>query len=281
MQSKSQSNEIQSKLIKRLMATIISIILIGVILIPVVSGMQDSFYETEEYTNVEKESAIFMSAVNSTTSNTLNVDSSGITVGSGVIPYWSESADFNVVLLTNTIGVVVNGSGAITISDSTGTTTGTSFTAIISAGEITYSVDSGDSVTIPYVSGYVAALQGDYVSCYQNTHKYFDSTNFAQFRYDSVFKAYVDGVSYSNGSVVSDYALHYTEVDGTDGQVKDLSAINYTSSRALNSVMVLEANAEYKHTDDQSVVTLLGIIPILTLIAVLISVINFVSNRRD
>lgn len=263
-----------------IITVLIATIVFATVLVPIVGNLQSSYYEMVEYSNVENDNQIYLSAISTDTSNTINVESTGITSNTGVIPYWDDATFYNMILITDKIAVWVNGAGSIQVVTSSGIVTASVFTAVASAGSITYSVDSADAVQITYTYGYIATIDGEYVSCFNNVHRYYDSLNFAQCRYDSGLYVYVDGYKTKNGSEIP-MTIESSDVAGTEGQVKDLTAIKYTQSRSLNSISVMEAKAVYTYTEHPTIVTLLGVIPIFVVISILMIVIRRMSYHSD
>ena len=270
-----------NKLIPLVITLVVGIILAGSLLVPVLNDARGSFYNTVEYSNVTSESQIHLSAVTAETSNTLDVSSTGIVTNNGNIEYWEDTTYANVVLLTDLIYVSVTGVGAITVVTTSGSTTASSFSAVISAGELTYSVDGADAVTTTYAAGYTADPSGDFVSCTTSDPRYFVGDKFAQARYDNAFKAYVNGSGYSDGTEANMTVVSETVAD-TNNTVFKLTGIKYTSSKVLISLTVMENKVEYRYTDDPEVVSLLGAIAPIVIISLVVGAAGAIFyNRRD
>lgn len=271
-----------NKIIVSTVLVAVVIILTATVLMPVLKDAQDGLYEETKYSNISGENQIHLSPVNAETSNTLNVTATNIVTDKGTIEYWSDTTYSNVVLLTDSIYVLVTGAGAISVITASGTTTPTtSFTAVVSAGEITYSIDGADSVTKTYKAGYVADPNGSHVSCPTSQTRYFDSQNFAQCRADGgAFYAYIDGVAYKDSA---DFTMNVNSsvVADTDDQVSTLTSINYTTSKTLNSTCVMENDAEYRYTTSPALVDLLGAIAPIVIIAIVVAAIGVFLVRRE
>ena len=187
------------------------------------------------------------------------------------------------MLLTDLMYVSVTGAGVITVvtTSGTATTSATSFSAVISAGEITYSIGGADSVTTTYTSGYVADPSGKFVSCTTSDDRYYSANTFAQTRYDNAFKAYIDGAAYSNGTSTT-MTVHSDAVADTNNTVFKLTGINYTTTKMLNSLCVMENIVEYRYTNEPGIVSLLGAIAPLVIIGLVITAVGAIFyNRRD
>ena len=262
---------------------VVGIILAGGLLAPVLSDATESYYTKGSYSNIVNEDQISLKAIDADSSNTLNIDSTGITTTEGVIPYWTDTTYTNAVLITDTIMVTVTGTGAISTIQATGavTTNNTSFTAVISAGSLTYSIDGGDAVSTTYTNGYVAAMEGDYVSTLPAETKYVDSDNFAQGRArQGVYYVIIDGVGYANG-VQTTSNIAKTPIDGTDDQVFQLGEVK-VGNWVLSTAAVVEKSANYRFTDEPGIVGLYGaILPIVIVTLVLCALGAVFYTRGD
>lgn len=260
---------------------VMAVILTGSLLMPTLDSAAESYYHEVEYSNISGTNQIYLSPVNAETSNTINVSSENIVTNGGTIEYWEDTAFSNVVLLTDSIYVVVSGAGVITITTANGTSQATSsFTAVVSAGEITYSIDEQATIQITYTAGYIADPNGAYVSCPTSFTRYYDSMNFAQIRYDSGYYAFIDGNGYKDGSA---YSMDVTssEVSDTDGTVHTLTSIKYTSTKSLTSVCVMEKVAIYGYTDNPGIVSLLGAIGPIVICSILLTAVSALVIRRN
>lgn len=259
----------------------VGVILAATILAPALSDAIESNYIKGSYSNVVNDSQISLKPIDQNTSNTLNIDSTGITTAEGVISYWEDSTYINMVLITDTLLVTVSGAGSISTIEATGTATAniTSFTAVISAGALTYSINGGDAVSTTYAKGYIATLNGNYTSTLPAETKYTDSNNFAEGRARSgVYYVYIDGTGYANG-VETTSNVTKTPVDGTDNQVSTIDEIK-VGSWVMSTAYVVEKTANYRYTENSGIVALYGAILPLVIVALLLGAIGAVVYTR-
>lgn len=266
--------------VKNIATIIVGVIVACAVAIPVIGAATDSLYIKQGFDNMTEDYQTTLSPINESSSNTLDIASTGITTNNGTIAYWEDTTVANVMLICENIYVAAYGNGNISVVTADGVTSDvTRFTADISAGEITYSINSADVVTTTYTKGYVADPNGEYVSCQNTATKYFDDVKIAQCRYDSGLRVFIDGTGYNNG-VEANVTVRSTPVADTDDQVKTLDGLYYTSSRALNSAVVMEKTAYYIHTEEPQLANMISIIPILIITGLIIGAISVFVRRE-
>lgn len=269
----------ENKLVSTIIMATVGIILVGSLITAAVSASNESFYTTTTYSNAVVDDQITLSPITTESSKTLNVNSTNIVTDTGNIEYWDDAEYRNVILISENISVAATGDKTIYYALSDGWHTATSFTAAISAGTITYSVNEGDAVTISYSSGYVADPEGEFISCAADQTKYYSSVTFAQMLYTANYYTFIDGDGFKDGTEI---AMNVTseDVENTDGNVKTLTSIT-VYNQPLNSPCVMQKSIEYTHADNPGAVSLLGVIAPVMILAILVGVVGMIYLRRD
>lgn len=268
------------KILNIVITATLAIILLGTLLTPIVSDAQNDLRTEHIYTS--EGAYAHLDKLEVTDSHVLTWAGGKLTIDDVEYPLWSSGA--GVAFLSDNVGLYVsNGNLYIGVSGAAQAAlySASTLSLIASAGEITYSINDADAVQTTYTMGYILDNDGKYITTDDTTALYYtNNSQISGYRSDGgVLYVMIDGNSFTDGTHVADFTIAGTDVEGTDGNVKTLSSVKF-SSKGL-STFVLPEKVSYWTDDNPAAISLLGALPIIVIAGLVVGVVGALFIRKN